>query len=274
VNLRHGLAEARPLLNAWITLGSPHAVELAGEAGWHAVTIDQQHGIGGHAELLACLTAAKAAGMPALVRVAALDFGLIGRALDAGAQGVICPMVETPEDARRLVEAVKYPPLGMRSWGPFRARLLTDPDMAAANAWTIACAQIETGKALGHLDAILAVPGLDMVYAGPNDLAISLSGGASRDIRSPAVIEALDEILAACRRHRIIAGVFANDADYARPLIDEGWDVISCGTDAGWLAAEAARTLAACAPVHPGERGGGGVRSAALTKKGPQTRAF
>ena len=248
MNLRLKLAEARPLFNAWITLGSPYAVELAGEAGWQAVTIDQQHGIGGHSELLACLTAARAADLAALVRVGMLDVGLIGWALDAGAQGVICPMVETPKDARRLVEAVKYPPLGRRSWGPFRAKLLTDPDMAAANAWTIACAQIETAEAVAGLDAILAVPGLDMVYAGPNDLAISLSGGASRDIRSPAVTGALDKILAGCRRQGIIAGVFANDTDYARPLIDKGWDVISCGTDAGWLAAEAARTLAACAP--------------------------
>lgn len=243
MNIRHLVAADGPVFTAWMTLGSAYAVELAAEAGWRAVIIDQQHGIGGHGEMMACLTAAKAAGAPAFVRVASLDFGLIGRALDAGAQGVVCPMVDAAEDARRLVEAVKYPPLGRRSWGPFRARLLTATDMAAANGWTIACAQIETAKAVAGLDAILSVPGLDMVYAGPNDLAISLSDGASRDIRGPAVIEALDAILAACRRHGVIAGIFANDADYASPLIEKGWDVISCGTDAGWLSAEAARIL-------------------------------
>ena len=134
------------------------------------------------------------------MRVAANDSGLIGRALDAGAHGVICPMIDTAEDAVELVASVKFPPLGNRSLGPFRARLALPDYFRAANDWTIACAQIETRTALDNLDEILATPGLDMVCAGPNDLALTLSGGAHSDIRSPEVIEALDLLLAKAKK--------------------------------------------------------------------------
>lgn len=235
VSIRARLAEGKPLFNAWMSLGSPYAVELAAEAGGDLVTIDQQHGIGGNAEMLACLTAASAAGVPALVRVAMNDFGLIGRALDAGAQGVICPMVNSAADARKLVEAVKYPPLGVRSFGPFRARLALPDYVREANGWTIACGQIETKTALDNLDEILATPGFDMICVGPNDLALTLSGGAHANIRAPETMAAIDLILAKCKQHGVIAGIFANDADYGKCLIDKGWQVLALANDARWL---------------------------------------
>jgi len=243
--LREKLARGKPLFNAWLSMGTPFVVEMVAEAGCDLVTIDQQHGIGGNAELLGCLTAARAANVPALVRVANNDVGLIGRALDAGAQGVICPMVNTPDDARRLVDAVKYPPQGSRSWGPYRARLGLGDYFRDANRWTIACGQIETKAALADLDAILATPGLDMICAGPNDLAITLSGGAHANIRAPEVTTALDHLLAKCREHGVIATIFANDADYARPLVAAGWQIIAVANDARWIgaAASAARKV-------------------------------
>jgi 4-hydroxy-2-oxoheptanedioate aldolase len=243
-DLRHLAASTRPLFNAWLTLGLPLAVEMAAEAGWHAVSIDQQHGNGDQPEMLACLTAATAAGVPALVRVPACDFGLIGRALDAGAQGVIVPMVETEEDTLRVVEAVKYPALGRRSFGPYRARLLVDGDyFANANSWTLACGQIETKCAVDNIDAILAVPGLDMIYLGPNDLAISLSSGRERNLRAPEVLEAMELVRRKAVERGVITSIFANDADYARDLAGGGWQVVSIGTDASWLAAAAKAQL-------------------------------
>ena len=238
--LRTKLALGRPLFNAWLSLGAAFAVEVVAEAGCDVVTIDQQHGIGGNAEMIAALTAARGANVPGLVRVASNDVGLIGRALDAGAQGVICPMVNTPEDARRLVDAVKYPPLGSRSWGPYRARLGLGDYFRDANGWTIACGQIETKAALDDLDAILATPGLDMICAGPNDLAITLSGGQHADIRAPEVRAALDHLLAKCRQHGVVAMIFANDADYAKPLIAQGWQIIAIANDVRWIGAAAA----------------------------------
>lgn len=223
---------------AWAALGSAHAVELAGKAGADAVLIDTQHGIAGKSELVSCLTAARAASLPALVRVLEKDAGLIGQALDAGARGVLCPMINTPADAQSIVEAAKYPPLGSRSYGPYAGRLLRDGDyFEGANNWSIVGAQIETKEALGNLDAILATEGLDMVLVGPNDLAISLSDGKTRNIREAAVLDAIDHILDACRKHGVLSAIFANDVEYAQPLVKSGWDLIAVGTDAGLLSA-------------------------------------
>ena len=243
-DLRKLLQAGQPVYSAWLGIGSSLVVEIVADAGWRMAVIDQQHGVGGHAELLACLTAARAADVPAIVRVPRLDVGLIGRALDAGAQGVMVPMIDTAADAVRLVEAVKYPPLGGRSFGPYRAKYLVDGDyVAAANGWTIACGQIETRRAVENVEAICAVPGLDMICLGPNDLALSLSAGASRDIRAPAVLEAIGHVHACATRNGVITFMFANDQDYARQMAAMGWRVIAIGTDTGWLANAARQQL-------------------------------
>ena len=172
------MKDGRTLFNAWLTLNNPFLIELIGEAGWDCLTIDQQHGLGGAEALVGCLTAARACGLPAIVRVAENSPGLIGRALDAGAQGIMCPLIGSVEDAEAFVQAAKYPPRGNRSWGPYRARL-DHPGadyFKGANDWTIACPQIETRGALDQLDEILALDGVDMVCFGPNDLSVAVTG--------------------------------------------------------------------------------------------------
>ncbi|MDA7948850.1 MAG: aldolase/citrate lyase family protein [Hyphomicrobiaceae bacterium] len=234
IPLREALSDKTPKLMAWVCYGVPYVVEQMGEAGYDAVLIDQQHGLTSHGDLVGCLTAARAAGVPALVRPKSPDAGLIGAALDAGAQGVVVPLVETVEDTQVCVRAVKYAPKGMRSWGPYRGRLLTDHgDLEAVNDWTIACVQIETRAAMENLDDILAVDGLDMVLVGPNDLATALTG--KRDIRAKEVAEACDRILKTARQHNVFAAIFANDLEFARPLFKAGWDLITVGTDMGLL---------------------------------------
>jgi 4-hydroxy-2-oxoheptanedioate aldolase len=236
---RKAVREGRTLLNAWLTLNSPFVIELIGEAGWDCITIDQQHGLGGNDALLASLTAARACGMPAIVRVAENDAGLIGRALDAGAQGIMCPLINNVEDAEAFVKAVKFPPRGLRSWGPYRARLGHDGDyFTTANDWTIACPQIETKGALDQLDDILSLEGVDMVCLGPNDLSVGITGRL--DINASEVKDAMKLVLRKCREKKVIALVFANDVAFARPRIQEGWDVVAVGTDAGWFANAAA----------------------------------
>jgi 4-hydroxy-2-oxoheptanedioate aldolase len=244
-SIRDKVAKGKALFNGWVSLGVAHSVELAAEAGADMVTIDQQHGIGGNSELVACLTAATAARLPAVVRVAWNDFGLIGRALDAGAHGVICPMINTAEDARAFVHAMKYPPVGGRSMGPYRARLALPDYVQNANGWTIACGQIETKTALDNLDAIFSTPGFDMICVGPNDLALTLSNGAHANIRAPETEAAVDLILAKCKEHGVIAGIFANDNDYAKAMIAKGWQSIALATDARWLLAGAKLARAA-----------------------------
>lgn len=243
-DFRKLLKTHRPLHGAWLGLGSPLVVEIVAGAGWPAVIIDQQHGTGGQSDLIACLTAARAAGVPAIVRVPQLDAGLIGRTLDAGAQGVMVPMIDTPQQAGALVRAAKYPPHGGRSFGPYRAKFLIEGDyVEAANAWAIACGQIETRQAIENIDAICAVPGFDMICLGPNDLALSLSNGKHRDIRAPDVLDAIRHVHARASAKGIITGIFANDADYGRMMREMGWQVISIGTDTGWLAAAATQNL-------------------------------
>jgi 4-hydroxy-2-oxoheptanedioate aldolase len=231
---RQARKDRRTLFNAWLTLNNPFLIELIGEAGWDCITIDQQHGLGGNEALLGCLTAARACGLPAIVRVAENDPGLIGRALDAGAQGIMCPLIGNVEDAESFVQAVKYPPRGNRSWGPYRARFDHEGDyFKTANDWTIACPQIETRGALDQLDEILALDGVDMVCFGPNDLSVALTGRL--DINAPEVKEAMALVLSKCRDMAVIALIFANDAAYAKPLVADRWDVVAVGTDAGWF---------------------------------------
>jgi 4-hydroxy-2-oxoheptanedioate aldolase len=238
---RQAAKERRTLLNAWLTLNNPFLIELIGEAGWDCLTIDQQHGLGGNEALVGCLTAAKACGLPAIVRVAENDPGLIGRALDAGAQGIMCPLIETVEDAEAFVRAVKFPPRGLRSWGPYRARLGYEGDyFATANDFTIACPQIETKGALDALDEILGLDGVDMVCFGPNDLSVALTGRL--DIWAKEVTEARELVLRKCREMEVMSLIFANDVDFAKPLIAGGWDVVAVGTDAGWFSKAAADT--------------------------------
>ncbi len=155
---RSAARKRQTLFNAWLMMNNPLAIELIGDAGWDCVTIDQQHGAGGNETMLSCLTAAKAAGLPAIVRVANNDPGLVGRALDAGAQGVMCPLIENVAEAESFVQAVKYPPRGNRSWGPYRAKIGATGDyFKTANRFTIACPQIrDLGQPSPILDAILA----------------------------------------------------------------------------------------------------------------------
>jgi 4-hydroxy-2-oxoheptanedioate aldolase len=193
---------------------------LIGEAGWDtSPSISTGLAATG---LAGCLTAARACGLPAIVRVAENSPGLIGRALDAGAQGIMCPLIGNVEDAEAFVRAVKYPPRGNRSWGPYRARL-EHPGadyFKIANDWTIACPQIETRGALDQLDEILALDGVDMVCFGPNDLSVALTG--KLNIWAPEVSEAMTLVRSKCREMSVIAFIFANDADYAKPLWRRG----------------------------------------------------
>ncbi|MDJ0514416.1 MAG: aldolase/citrate lyase family protein [Methyloceanibacter sp.] len=240
---RSAARKQQTLFNAWLMMNNPLAIELIGDAGWDCVTIDQQHGAGGNDTMLACLTAAKAAGLPAIVRVANNDPGLVGRALDAGAQGIMCPLIENVAEAESFVRAVKFPPRGNRSWGPYRAKIGVSGDyFKTANRFTIACPQIETKGALADLDAILSLKGVDMVCFGPNDLSVALTGRI--DIWAKEVLGAGQEVLAKARENGVMTLIFCNDIEFAKPRIKEGWDVVAIGTDTGWLAAAAASTLA------------------------------
>ena len=228
-------AKSGPAYVSWHTLGDPVAIETAAAAGWDGALIDQQHGAGGNDVMVGGLIAARSGGVPAVVRVGWNDKQLISRALDAGAHGVVCPMINTGDEARAFVKAAKYPPLGERSWGPYRAGMVFDGDyLAIANDETLTIAQIETRSAVDHLEAIVTTEGLDAALVGPNDLAISLTG--ERNVEAPQVLEAMAKVRKLCSEHGRLSWIFANDPKYAAARAEEGWDIITVGTDGRWIA--------------------------------------
>jgi len=163
---------------------------------------------------------------------------IIMKSLDAGAYAVICPMVNTREDARRLVEYTKYAPQGKRSFGPVRAMLYGGADYAQqANETIVRFAMIETAEALDNLDAILSVEGIDAVYIGPSDLSLSLGCRPMFDDVDAPVAQAIDHIVERAKAHGVQAGVHNGRPDVARARIAKGFRFVTVGSDARLLAA-------------------------------------
>jgi 4-hydroxy-2-oxoheptanedioate aldolase len=243
-----GLGVRGTHFNAWMFLSSPVAVEAVARTGFDSITLDAQHGFSTFETIVDCVAAAALAGKPALVRLPLGDYGLGARALDAGAAGLIAPMIDDAGDARAFADAVKFPPVGRRSWGPGRAMTLSglgrDAYLAGANGATLTLAMIETEKALSEVDAIVATPGIDGLLIGPNDLSVSLSRGEAVDPAHPRVVEALATVRAAADRAGKPVAIFANTPAFASDYVQRGFPMIALGPDLGFLAAGAERALA------------------------------
>lgn len=241
-------SEGRPALNGWLSIGNPFTAEIMAAQGYDSVTVDLQHGALDYGAALPMLQAMRASGAVPLARVPWLEPGIIMKVLDAGAYGVICPMVNTAADARRLVDAVRYPPAGSRSFGPTRAVYAAGANYAAeANGEVLALAMVETREAVENLDAIAATPGLDGLYVGPADLTFSLHEGRlapAFDREEPEMIAVLQAIVAACRRAGIRAGLHCGTPDYAARAVGWGFDLTTVGGDARLLAAAAGASVA------------------------------
>lgn len=205
-------------------VGAPAVAALAREARLDFVMVDMEHGSLGLEALEGLAVAGRLAGVDVLVRVAELARGWVSRALDAGAAGVMVPMVETAAQARQLVEWAKYPPLGQRglsSFGPHTGYAESGPAgvaMERANGTTLAIAQIETAAAVAAIDSIAAVPGIDVLLIGPNDLAVSL--GKPGDLDSPEEAAAIAAVAAAARRAGKVFAMHAGTAMLRRWVPD------------------------------------------------------
>jgi 4-hydroxy-2-oxoheptanedioate aldolase len=171
------------------------------------------------------------------VRVPWNEPGIIMKCLDAGAYGIICPMVNTPDQAEQFVKSCRYPPHGFRSFGPTRAMLYAGADYPAhANDTILTFAMIETGEAVDNLDAILDTPGLDGVYLGPADLSQSMGGKERVDLTEPRMVAVLDKILAGCKQRKLVAGIHVQSPDYARGCVEKGYQFVTIQSDARLLA--------------------------------------
>lgn len=232
-------------VNGWLAIPSPLSAEVMAHAGWDCLTVDMQHGMIDYDALGPMLTAISTTATVPLVRAPWLEPGILGKILDAGAYGVICPMIETAADVEAFVSATAYPPLGRRSFGPIRASLYGGAGyFAGANETILRFAMIETAGALSNLDAILAVPGLDAVYVGPSDLSLALGRPPSFDQEDPKVLDAILEIARKTRAAGKIAGIHNGYPPYARRMIAAGYNFVTVGTDTMFLAGGARAMLA------------------------------
>jgi len=234
--LREIWTSGQPVINAWCNLPGGFSAELMAAMGWDSVTIDTQHGLIGYAEMLAMLQAISTTPAVPLVRVSWNQPGEIMRALDAGAYGVICPMINDPAECAAFVQACRYPPDGFRSSGPTRAVVYGGADYHAhANGEMLSFAMIETAQGLANVEAIVATPGLDAVYVGPSDLSLAIGGPPGQDSDAPALMAAFDRILDACKAAAVKAGVHTNSLAYSQKMLERGFDLVTVGSDARYL---------------------------------------
>ena len=238
-------------VNAWVSCDSPYAAEVLSHAGFDAVTIDLQHGMFGLDRVIVLLQAVSAGPAMPMVRCSHLDLAEIGKLLDAGAYGLICPSIDTAEQCVELVAACRYPPTGRRSFGPSRGLLYGGADyVSRANETVQVWAMIESRQALDNLEKIVAVAGLDGVYVGPNDLALSLGVTPSSTPIAPEVRQALSRVLETGHAAGVAVGAYCGEAQLAAELVREGFDLVTPGNDVVLLREGAAQRLA----VIRGER--------------------
>lgn len=247
--LERGLG-GMPIFSAWCGLPEPSLPGyLARETGFASVVLDMQHGAIDFLAATRAIPLVAAAGKPCIPRIPVAEFGTASRLLDAGASGIIAPMINTVEDARRFAAAAKFPPTGERSWGPHPALALTGLSMPdyfrTANRFVKTFAMIETREALDRIDDILAVDGIDAIFIGPSDLSIGLSGGSALNADSAEVNAAIDHALARARAADKYATIYAASGERAADFAKRGYDLIAIGSDLAFLRAGAAAMLKA-----------------------------
>ena len=244
--LRTLWAQDQAAVNGWLAVPNGFSAEVMAHQGWDTLTIDLQHGVVDYQAMVGMLQAISTTPTVPIVRVPWLEPGIVMKALDAGAYGVIAPMVNTADDAARLVAWTHYAPQGTRSFGPVRALLYGGADYPThANQTVVAFAMIETAQALDNLDAILAVEGLDAIYIGPSDLSLALGCKPVFDDVEPKVQQAIDHIVARATAHGVKAGIHNGRPDVALARIAKGFRFVTVSSDARILAAGSQELLGA-----------------------------
>jgi 4-hydroxy-2-oxoheptanedioate aldolase len=243
------LRAGEPTYGLWMSLPGVPQARLLARAGFDWIAIDAEHSHLDLSTLAATIGAIADAGSCApLVRLPSNSVEWFKWALDAGAWGVIVPMVNTPAEAAQAVAWCNYPPAGMRSMGgalaPLGFAAANWPEYyAAANAEILVAVQIESAAALQQLDAIIGMPGVDVAFVGPNDLHAQIGLPPSSEGAEPEFCAALNQVIAAARRHQRALGIFCNNGAAARARVAEGFQMVNVATDAALLVAAALHEL-------------------------------
>lgn len=250
-NLKTHFASGKKAINGWCAIPSSVTAEILARQGYDTVTVDLQHGLLDYQTALSMLQAIDLQGVPALCRVPWNEPGIIMKVLDAGFVGVICPMVNTRAEADAFVAACRYTPHGSRSFGPTRALQVHGADYAsAAQDFVCTYAMIETAEAMENLDDILECEGLDGVYIGPADLALSLGYLPSLLPSDQAVTDAIETIRSKAKGANKVAGIHCGSPKMIRDCLGRGFDFATLLTDARMFTSFAASQLAEARQVE------------------------
>ena len=242
--VRERWAAGEVALNAWSTFGGASAASVLAATGFDAVTVDLQHGEHARERLGEVVAAIERAGAVPFVRLGWNDPTSVMRALDLGARGLICPMIDTAEDAAAFVRFCRYPPLGARSYGPVRSAFGTGRRQTdAANESALAFAQIETSEGWANVEAICATAGLDGVYVGPADLSLALGFESFADLSAPDMLDALDRVVAAASARGVVPGIHAPSVERVVEMARRGFRFVGAAGDAELLRRGAAESI-------------------------------
>ena len=225
------------VVNGWLAIPSAFSAEMYSQCGWDSVTVDMQHGVQDYQSCVACFQGMQPSGVTPMVRVPWNEPGIIGKVLDAGAYGVICPMVNTPDEAARLVQYSKYPPHGTRSNGPIRAGAYGSSGtyQKTANSEILVIPMIETKQAIENIGAILDVSGIDGIYVGPSDLSFSYGLEPKLDVEDPFILGIYEKLLAECGKRGIAAGLHCGSPAYANRMIKMGFKLVTISNEVGLM---------------------------------------
>ena len=230
------LAAGRPVVGFWHVIQDLAITETFRHARVDFLVVDMQHLAMSLEAVERIVIALQPSDVSVVVRTPVNEPAMIGQILDVGADGVIVPMLNNVDDVRLAVSAVRYPPEGVRSWGPRRLPHYDSADDYARNANenAVVLVQVETAEALANLDEVVAFPGITGVMVGPTDLAISM--GYMHDRKNPAVTEAAMRVLDRCAEHGVPFGFFAGPLEEALEWLDRGAQIVACETDAWFIA--------------------------------------
>ena len=243
--LKKIFAEGKAVINGWLQIPNSFSTEVMANQPWDSLTIDMQHGVIDYQNALPMLQAISTTNVTPMARVNWNEPGQIMKILDAGAYGVICPMVSNKSEAERFVGACMYPPKGYRSFGPIRGLIYGGSDYAKhADDQLLKLAMIETKEALEKLDEIMSTPGLDGIYIGPADLSLAIGEepGFDKNESTKAFSEIM-RILEHAKKNKIFAGIHNATPEYAEKMISKGFNLVTIGSDQRYMSSGAKNAI-------------------------------
>src|SRR5206468_1704764 len=230
-------ASGKAVVNAWLAIPSGFSAEVIAQCGFDSVTVDMQHGVQDYHSMVQCFQAMQAHPVTPMVRVPWNEPGIIGKVLDGGAYGVICPMINTKQEAESFVQYCKYPPRGTRSNGPIRAAMYGEASgyQTTANAETLCIPMLETRSAVENMESILDVDGIAGVYIGPSDLGFSYGLVPKLDRDEPEILKIYEKIVKECGKRGLNPGIHCSGADGAVRAINMGFKLVTLSNEVGLM---------------------------------------